>query len=99
MFGAEKPTFSQAEVDRALAPASGIERSCYAGSSSQRRKLRVRSEFIVYVNARGQVHADPVSIDADDPKLLACLQRDLEQLTFPAKGASDQFHLRFELTP
>lgn len=99
VFDPENSPFSQAETRRALAPAAQIERTCYEGSVSQKANRRVRFEYIAYVNERGLVHADPLVMDPHDPALSACLQTRLETLRFPAKGETDQFHLRFELKP
>lgn len=98
-FGSDKSPFTRAEVNRALAPAAQIERSCYAQSQSRAERRRVQLELIAYVNAQGFVHVDLLSSDARDPELLECLRTRLEELRFPAKGEADQFRLRFELTP
>lgn len=98
-FQNDRAPFSEAEVNRALAPIEQIKRTCYAGSTSQREKRRVQLEFIAYVNEQGVVHAEPAGPGTFDPALLECLRRHLDELRFPSKGQADQFHLRFDLTP
>ncbi|MEY4581928.1 MAG: hypothetical protein RL701_6631 [Pseudomonadota bacterium] len=99
MFEADASPFSQAEITRSLSPASQFERSCYKGSQSEREHKRARFEFVAYVNEKGGVHADFVGADALDPGLLECFRTHIESLQFPAKGATDQFHLRFDCKP
>lgn len=98
MFGSDAAPYSQSEVARALAPLRGLEQRCYAGSTSARAKQSVSYEFIAYVDARGDVRAEPVISDARDARLLECLRTGIDALRFPAKGA-DQFHLTFALRP
>lgn len=98
-FQSDRAPFSEAEVNRALAPVEQIKRTCYAGSNSQREKRRVQLEFIAYVGAKGEVHTEPAGPGTFDPALLECLRQHLDELQFPAKGREDQFHLRFDLTP
>ena len=98
-FQSERAPFSEAEINRALAPIEQIKRTCYAGSDSQREKRRVQLEFIAYVTGDGRVHAEPAGPGTFDPALLECLRQRLDQLQFPAKGKQDQFRLRFDLTP
>jgi hypothetical protein len=95
----EGSPYSQAEIQRSLAPLSQIERGCYRDSASQRAQRKVQLEMIAYVNERGQVHIDPVLVDPHDPGLTECVRARLSQLQFAAKGRPDQFHLRFELAP
>ena len=97
IFDSEVAPFSQAEVDRALAPIPQLEQRCYRGSESERRKVTAHYDFIAYVDTHGKVHADPRGSDVHDPALLECLRTGIEQLSFPDKGAADQFRLRFEL--
>jgi hypothetical protein len=99
MFGERKPVFSQAEVNRALAPLSQIEQRCYADSPSRRERRPVELELIAYVNEHGGVHADPQGGLPHDPALLECLRNGVQGLEFPAKGEADQIHLHVDLKP
>lgn len=98
-FDPEASPFSQAEIQRSLAPVEQIQRTCYKNSASQLAKRRVRFEYIAYVDERGAVFADPVVMDPHDPSLSQCLKTHLDQLSFPAKGTKDQFNLRLDLKP
>jgi len=99
VFDPERSPYSQAEMQRSLAPVSQIERGCYQDSVSQRARRKVRLEMIAYVNEQGGVHIDPVLVDPADPQLTQCVRSRLSQLQFAAKGRADQFHLRFDLQP
>ena len=98
-FDPEASPYSQAEVNRSLAPVAQIERGCYRDSLSRREQRKVRLELIAYVNEQGKVHLDPVVVDPSDPALTECVLDRLSQLQFAAKGRADQFHLRFDLKP
>jgi hypothetical protein len=99
MFDQGPSAFSQAEVQRALAPVAQLERRCYASSRSRREQRPAKLEFVAYVNQHGRVHAEPVAAEPDDPGLLECLHDGIETLRFPDKGKADQFHLRVDLRP
>lgn len=99
VFDPEASPYSQAELNRSLAPVSQIERGCYAGSVSQKQQRKVRLEMIAYIHPEGSVHIDPVVVDPADPALTQCVRTRLSQLQFAAKGRADQLHLRFELKP
>jgi len=98
-FEAKAGPYSQAEINRSLAPVAQIERACYGSSRSRQSKRSVRLEMIAYVSEQGQVHIDPLLVDPADPELTECVRSRLSQLQFAAKGRADQLHLRFELTP
>ena len=99
VFEPEAGPYSQAEINRSLAPVAQIERACYGASLSRQQQRKVRLEMIAYVNEQGQVHIDPVLVYPADPALTQCVYTRLSQLQFAAKGRSDQFRLRFDLAP
>jgi hypothetical protein len=90
------PPFTAAETNDALKPVKQLESQCYAGSESQQKQLVVHLEFVLYVDAQGNVSSDPVGGDLAPP-LIECMRKGLDTLKFPAKGATDQLHLSVQL--
>ena len=93
----ERLTYSAAETNRALAPLRQLERRCYADSLSQRAQRAVKLEFVLYIDAQGDVRSDPRQALPADPELLECVRTGLNELHFPAKGEADQLRVGLEL--
>jgi hypothetical protein len=90
------PPFTAAETNAALKPVKQLELQCYEGSESQRQKLEVQLEFVLYVDEHGHVTSVPKAGDLAPP-LIECMRKGLDTLKFPAKGVTDQLHLSVQL--
>lgn len=92
------PAYTTAETERALAPARELLARCYRGGPWQRAQRSVRLSYQLDVAADGSVKAIPRFVDPDEPALVECTRRQLQQLEFPARGR-DRLTVDFELGP
>jgi hypothetical protein len=88
--------FTAAEIDRALAPTRTLRARCYLGSAAARAARPAVFEVTLQVEASGRVRAVPTFASPEEPALIECVRRALDDLRFPARGR-DRLQLHFEL--
>lgn len=97
--GAPPPApYTQAETDRALAPARDLRQRCYVGTAFERARQVAIVEYRLNVDPDGSVHSVPVLVRPEDPGLVECVRHRLDELRFPARG-KDHIDVHFELGP
>lgn len=90
--------FTQSELDHALAPARSLRERCYVPSAAARSAKRAVLEFSLQIEATGSARAVPTFASPEQPALVECARRLLDELRFPERGR-DRLQLRFELRP
>jgi hypothetical protein len=90
--------FTQAETNRALAPARDLRQRCYVGTTFERARQIVVVEYRLNVDAEGNVRSVPTLVSPEDPALVECVRHRLDELRFPARG-KDHIDVHFELGP
>lgn len=89
---------SDAETNRALAPAAELRPRCYDPSAVARVGKKIVLDFRLEVARSGTVRAIPTFAEPDDPEVIECVRRELNQIRFSAHGR-DRFELHFEMGP
>jgi hypothetical protein len=90
--------YTQAETDRALAPARDLRQRCYVGTAFERARRVVAVDYRLNVDSDGSVRSVPVRVSPEDPQLVECVRHRLDELRFPAR-AKDHIDVHFELGP
>ena len=88
--------FSAAETNQALAPAQRLRPRCYDSSALARAGKKIVLDFQLEVEPSGAVRAIPTFADPDDPEVIECVRRELNEIRFPARGR-DRLDLHFEM--
>jgi len=79
-----------------MAPAQQLRLRCYDPSALAHAGKKIVLDFRLEVAPSGVVHAIPTFADPDDPEVIECVRRELNQIRFVAHGR-DRFDLHFEM--
>lgn len=90
--------YSKAETAAALAPARDLRARCYAGTQLERTGRAAVLDYELSVAADGSVRSLPVHVEPENPALVECVRRRLDQVRFPARGW-DRLTVHLELRP
>jgi hypothetical protein len=93
---APRSQLSDAQTNQALASVKELRPRCYDPSALARAGTKIVLDFRLEVELSGSVRAVPVFAEPDDPDVIECVRRELNQIRFPAHGR-DRFDLHFEM--